>query len=232
MSGNNRRWKGDHSQLICYNCGEKGHLSRNCKNQEQQFTRCPTRSCRAVAFSKAGHRISCGTPKFVSQQIGAYELPWQEFHNIRFVFRITKNVYSAEQTTRGPIDFVITKFLSLGTNIQFSRVYDGSANVVLNMKIKPSVTIGFGRKNESTHLASAMFCEDHVRLNHFYHIDRLGTVSYQMTSKPRTDESHDVELKIDSTGRVILFTVEWNNEWSANIAMSDKAVTVGPYIID
>lgn len=217
-------------KLNCYNCGERGHISVVCPNEDQQFTRCPC--CNNVAKSKSGHKITCKNTRFISTQIGAYELPLKEFHNIQFVFKHTKDVYSAEKTSDGVSEFLITKFLSLGTNIKYRRVYDGSDNVILDMKLKPSATIGFGRRKETTHMASAMFCDDHIRLNHFHHIDRLGTVSYSSSVKPRTDESHDVELKIDTVHRVIIFTVNWNNKWSVNIAMSNKAVTVGHYNID
>lgn len=165
----------------------------------------------------------------ISNQIGAYELALKDFHDVRFVIRNAKSISLAEKTKNGIEHFLITKFLSLGTNIKFKRVYDGSKNVILEMKIKPAITVGIGRKYAQGHMVSLMFCDDQVRINHHQAIDRNGVVSYSLRNKPKMDEKHNVELKIDSNQRVVFISLHWNEMWSANIAISNKAVTVGAY---
>lgn len=187
--------------FYCYNCGAKNsHFSRKCP-MDQQYTRCP--ACKAVAFSEAGHKISCQSTKFVSTKIGVDELPFKKFQDIRFVFRNLKSIGLAQETTEGTKYFLMTKFLSLGTNIKFRRVYGGSNELIIDMKIKATISIGFGRKNSRGHMASLMFCDDQVRINHHQTIDKNGVVSYSLRSKPQMDKKHDAELKIDNSHRVI-----------------------------
>lgn len=211
----------------CYNCGVKNkHYSRHC-TEEQQHTRCPV--CNVVAFSAAGHKVSCKNTTFISKKIGMYELPLKEFQTVRLVFSNTTQIYSAEETTKGMQYFLMTKFLSLGTNIKFRRIYDESSNLTFDLKMKPAVTIGIGRKGSQKHLASLMFCDNEVRVNHYQSIDENGIVSYSLITKPQRDEKHDIELKLESDHRVIFLSLCWNNVWWASIAMSKAAVTIGPY---
>lgn len=122
----------------------------------------------------------------------------------------------------------MTKFLSVGTNVKFRRIYDGSKKVIFDLKMKPAINLGLGRKSTGKHLASLMFCDDHLRVNHFQTIDKNGTVSYGLKTKPKTDETHDIELKIESDQREFFFSIRWNNIWHANIAMSSEALTITP----
>lgn len=211
------------TQFHCYNCGmENDHFSRACKTIEQQYTRCP--ECNVVASSPSGHKIACKNGKFVSERIGDYELPFKQKQNIRFTFKNVPQIYCAEATMKGIQNFLITKFSSLGVNIQMRRVY-GANELILDVKLKPAVTIGIGRMNSKT-MASLMLCDDHVRVNHYYHIDANGNVSFNLATISKTDQNHDVELKLISKQRVIFFSLQWNEKWKANLAMSDTAVTI------
>lgn len=212
-------------KFYCYNCGEKNqHFSRNCP-EEQEYTRCPM--CNVVAFSEAGHKLTCQEKEFISTNKGDYELPKKEFQTVRFEFSNIKNIFSAEQTIKGVEYFLVTKFLSIGTNIKLRRIY-GSSKLIFEMKMKPAVSLGFGRKGSKNHLASIMFCDDHVRMNHFKTINNNGIVSYGLKTKPKRDDKHDIELKIESEHQVILFSIYWNNTWHANVAMSNEALTIQP----
>lgn len=215
--------------MNCYNCGQPGHKSIVCTVLDQQYTRCS--SCKVVALSPSGHRITCKTPDFISKKIGAYELPFKDFHDVRFVFRQTKSVCAAANMTSGTY-FTITKFLSFGPNIRFRRIYGDNDDVTLDLKMKPSITVGIGRKKDNTCLASIMFCDDQVRINHYQYINSHGLVTYNAISRPRTDEHHDVDLKLDINKRVLICSIYWNKAWRVNVAMSDVAVTVGPYNIE
>lgn len=133
-----------------------------------------------VAFGPNSHKINCQRQDFVSVKIGTYELPFKEFQNIRFVFQKTSSIYSVEPTATGNQTFLITKFLSLGTNVRIRRTYDNTEDLTIDMKIKPSVTLGIGRKNSTVHMASFMFCDNQVRVNHFQNIGQSGTVSFNL----------------------------------------------------
>lgn len=165
-------------QIVCYNCGEKGHVSKLCTRLEQQFERCP--ACNVVAHSAASHKINCTNIRYVSQKIGSYELPFMEFHTIVFAFINVSAIYCEEKTNNGIENFLITKFISFGTRVKFRRMYS-TADYTLHVKIKPSITIGFGRLN-MPNMASFMFCDDQVRINHHQHIDKHGIVSYSLNS--------------------------------------------------
>lgn len=212
----------------CYNCGEKNHYSRLCPNN-QEYTRCPDRRCKNVAFGPNSHKINCERQDFVSVKIGTYELPFKEFQNIRFVFQKTSSIYSVEPTATGNQTFLITKFLSLGTNVRIRRTYDNTKDLTIDMKIKPSVTLGIGRKNSTVHMASFMFCDNQVRVNHFQNIGQSGTVSFNLRTRPKKDEKHDIELKLSNNHKVVFFSLEWNNTWQAKFAMSNDTVTIAPY---
>lgn len=58
-------------------------------------------------------------------------------------------------------------------------------DLTIDMKIKPSVTLGIGRKNSTVHMASFMFCDNQVRVNHFQNIGQSGTVSFNLRTRPR-----------------------------------------------
>lgn len=191
----------------------------------QQFTRCP--ECKNVAKTPSGHRVTCSKSSFVSTKIGAYELPMMEFQKIRFEFQNIDNISCEEKTHIGAENFLITKFFTIGSNIRIRRVYS-LPNITIDVKIKPSVSFGFGRSNGTRHMASIMFCADQVRINHFYHIDEEGKVSFSLTSKTRLDENHDVELKLDTMAKSIFFTMVWNDKWKANCAMSENVFTIAP----
>lgn len=204
--------------FVCYNCGQKNsHFSRKCRVLAQQFTRC---LCGNVAFSAVQHKIDCRTPDFVSTKIGTYELPLMDFHNIRFKFKNVAQIYSAETTIEGEKLFLISKFMNIGTNIRLRQIY-GQSELIIDMKIKPSITLGFGRYGKDGHLASLIFCNDQIRVNHYQHIDQNGLVSYHLAAKPKKSEHHDIELKLKTIERAIFFTIRWNNAWTANIAMSE-----------
>lgn len=212
--------------FVCYNCGQANdHLSRNCTVLAQQYTRC---RCGNVTHSEVQHRVGCSTPHYVSQKIGSYELPLLEFQNIRFRFKNFEQIFSAETTTLGLKHFLITKFTSIGTNIRVRRIYS-EPEVIIDLKIKPAVTLGFGRYKNNGHLASMMLCQDQVRVNHFQHIDKNGAVSYHLAATPKKSEQHDIDLRLLTKERVIWFTMSWNNSWTANIAMSESATTIGRY---
>lgn len=130
----------------------------------------------------------------------------------------------------GRENFLLTKFFSVGTNIHFRKIY-GSRDVDLDMKFKPVITLSIGRIKSSKPMVSMMLVENQIRVNHYQLIDKDGNVSYSLLSCPRKDEKHDVELKISSDDEVVFFTLCWNNEITANIAMSDTAVTIhGPNV--
>lgn len=209
----------------CYNCGQQNnHFSRDCPILEQQFTRCP--ECNNVAKTAIGHKLACSNSRFVSTKIGAYDLPLMLFHNVTFTFQNVEKIFVAQSTSTGVQNFLISKFFALGTNIRLCRIF-GQSGFTLKAKIKPAVSFGLGRVGKVGHMASLMLCDNQVRVNHHQHVDRTGTVSYALTTFPRTDESHDLELKLSSKSNVIFFTLCWNDMWTANIAMSSSAVTIG-----
>lgn len=213
--------------FICFNCGTKNnHFSRVCPF-DQKFTRCPVKICGAVAKGPNSHKLECPNLNFVSKKIGEYDLPLAEFQIIRFVFKNTSKIYSVESSNH----FLITKFLSIGTNIRFRRVYTETNDLILDMKIKPTVTLGIGRTNSNINMASLMFTMDQVRINHYQNVSSNGTVMYNLSSYPKKDEKHDIELKLSNKHPVVFFSINWNNTWKANIAMSNAATTVGPFNI-
>lgn len=212
--------------FVCYNCGQQNdHFSRKCTKLAQQHTRC---RCWNVAFSAVQHKVDCRTPGFVSTKIGAYELPLLEFHNICFKFKNVHQIYSAETTTMGVQNFLIAKFTSIGTNIRIHRRYS-EQQLTIEMKIKPAITLAFGRYKENGHMASLMICNDQIRVNHFQHIDKNGVVSYNLTATPKKSEKHDVDLRLESKERVIWFIICWNRLWTANVGMSQHAFSIGRY---
>lgn len=203
----------------CYNCGKKNeHFSRKC-TEPQKFTRCP--SCESVARSPAGLRHHCRTPGFRSVKIEDYELPFKAFHNITMVFQNVSRLFCQENGQ----NFLLTKFLSIGTNIKLRRVY-ATNELRIDMKLKPAVNIGFGRLLSSGTMASFMFCDDQVRINHFYTIDANGNVSYNLKSKLKVDENHDLFLVAQSTDKAIVCSIDWNGKWKSQIAMSSKALVI------
>lgn len=211
----------------CYNCGMRNdHLSRDCTKIDQQYTRCP--NCGVVARSKTSHKISCPNDSFRSQKIGEYELPFMEMHKIRFTFKNAETIYCAEETVNGKVDFLITKFFSADPNVKFQRVYDETNNIILDVEFKPSVSFGLYRTNVATNMASILFCENHVRINHCQHIDAQGIVSYNLSSFARMDDQHDIELKIQCKASLLHFWINWNNQWTADIIMSETSVFISP----
>lgn len=212
-------------QFSCYNCGQKNdNFSKNCPNLDQQWTRCP--KCKNVAKTKAAHKITCKDETgFISKRIGCYELPLMDFHNIRFVFKNIDQIFCAESTSEGAQNFLITKFFSVGTNIQMQRTYGPSNEFILDLKFKPAISMSFGRLNSSSYLASIMLCEDQLRINHYHHIDQHGNVSYSLKTWPRKDSSHDIDLKLTGKAKIVLFSMMWN-DIEANIAMDEAAFTI------
>lgn len=95
------------------------------------------------------------------------------------------------------------------------------------MKLKPSISFSLGRLHHKIPMASLFFGHNQVRVNHFYTIDNQGKVQYILMDKQRKDKKHDVDIKFTSTEDVILFNMFWQNQWQANIAMSQTAITVG-----
>lgn len=210
--------------FYCYNCGEENsHFSKNCIVLDQQFTRCP--ECEAVAKTPTGHRIRCTNSRFVSKKIGSYELPLMKSHRIRLTFKNIDQIFCAELTTDGLQNYLITKFLSVGTNIQLRRIYGSSQEVVIEMKYKPAITMSFGRLNDSKNMASLMFCEDQIRINHYQHINQQGTVTYNLSTQPRKDISHDINLKMKGQNNAIEVSLLWNSV-QANITMTESTVTI------
>lgn len=183
----------------CYNCGEpNNHFSKRCTKLKQQFERC-TECANVVLKGPSSHKISCTNYRFVSAKIGEYELPFMEFQLIRFTFKNVEDVYCSERTAIDGIEtFLITKWFALGTNIQLSRIYGQNDNVILEMKIKPAITLGFGRLEDSKHMASLMLCNNQIRINHYQHIDEHGIVTYALSACPRKDSTHDIEIKLKS----------------------------------
>lgn len=212
----------------CYNCGEpNNHFSKHCKKIGQQYNRC-IECGNVILRGPASHKISCTNNRFVSTKIGEYELPFMEFHLIRFTFKNVEDVYCSESTAMdGVKTFLITKWFFLGTNIQLSRIYGQNDNVIVELKIKPSITLGLGRLDDSKHMASLMLCSNQIRINHYQHIDERGIVTYALSARPRTDATHDVEIKFKSDSHIILMALCWNNLWTANFAMNNKAVSIG-----
>lgn len=154
----------------CYNCGQANdHYSKNCPILDQQYVRCP--ECKNVAKTAAGHKITCKNIRFVSTKIGAYELPLMEFQKVRFTFKNVDEIFCVEEADNGMQTFAITKWYSIGTNIHLRRIYGHTQEIILDIKMKPAVTLGFGRINNSHHIASLMFCQNQVRVNRFQHID-------------------------------------------------------------
>lgn len=70
----------------------------------------------------------------------------------------------------------------------------------------------------------------HVRVNHYQSINENGIVSYSLNTKPKRDEKHEIELKLESDHEVISFSICWNNVWRASVTMSNDNFTIGPYI--
>lgn len=119
----------------CYNCGKRNdHLSRDCTEIVQQYTRCP--KCGVVATSKTSHKISCDNTSFRSQKIGEYELPFMEMHKIRFTFKNAETIYCAQETVNGNEDFLITKFFTVDSNVKFQRIFDGTNDITLDVEFK------------------------------------------------------------------------------------------------
>lgn len=215
--------------LRCFNCGQYAyHISRECPNEEQNWTRCPT--CNNVAKTAVAHRIHCRNTTFRSVKIGYYEQPFIEFHNVRFIFNETSDILVQENTTTGLQHFLVTKWFTTSDNIRFKRVYSqvDQNRLILDMKFKPSVSIGSGRSNEKC-LVSIMFAPNQVRFNHFQHITEDGVVTYSLARRPHVDipENHDVVLDLVKPGKMVMFPIEWNKKWTANILMNDKALTIG-----
>lgn len=208
--------------FYCYNCGEpNSHISKHCP-MDQEFTRCP--QCDVVARSAAGHKINCINTKFVSAKIGEYELPLMPFHCFRFMFKNISQIYCAELTASGLQNFMITKFFSVGTNIRVERVY-GSDDIIMDVRFKPSFSMSFGRCNSTGIIASILFCEDQIRINHYQHIDKQGKVTYSLSAHPKTDTSHDIDIKLLSEHKVVFCSLLWN-DIKANIAMSESGVSI------
>lgn len=215
------------ADFSCFNCGARNHFSRNCTALRQQFTRCP--SCNNVAKTPAGHKLTCSNLEFKSVKIGEYELPLMDSHHAKFTFKNVESIFVAEKTANGIQNFKIAKFFAIkDTNVKFRRSYVPSNDLIIEMQFKPAISLGFGRLGVvGKPMASIMFAENQVRINHYQHIDRQANVSYNLTANPRKDVSHDIELKLPSGSDVIFFTIEWNRSWTANIAMSSTAFTIG-----
>lgn len=206
----------------CFNCGsDDGHYSRVCP-EDQKWTRCP--ECNNVCRSKTAHKLHCKNLTFISKPIGLYVLPKMEFEQFRLVFTNAKTVYCAENTTAGIQNFLITKFFSIGPNIRVKRVFGGT-DVILDIKIKPSVTLSIGRFGFPNHCASFMFAWDQIRINHYQHIDEVGNLSYSLMGKPRKDENHDMDLKILTADEVIFCTMVWKSI-TCKLAMTPNATTI------
>lgn len=213
----------------CFNCGAlNDHFSRSCTALRQQFSRCP--ACNNVAKSPAGHKLTCSMLDFISERIGAYELPLMESHHVKFTFKEIPSIYVAEETASGVQNFKITTFFAVkDANVKCRRSYEPSNDLIIEMQYKPSISLGFGRVGvvDEKRMASIMFAHNQVRINHYQHIDRQANVSYNLTTDPKMDENHGIELKILSGKQVIFFSMEWNRCWTANIAMSNTALTIG-----
>lgn len=154
-------------------------------------------------------------------EIGDYDLPLKGFHNIKIVFHNVSKLFCQQNDS----SFIVTKFLSIGTNIKLRRVY-ATDDLQVDMKIKPAINISFGRTNLSNKMASFMFCDDHVRVNHYYLINKDGIVSYNLKSKFKIDEEHDLDLVMHSADDAILFSIDWNGKFQAEIAMSSKTLII------
>lgn len=122
------------------------------------------------------------------------------------------------------MNFLITKFFSIGTNVQIRRLY-ATKDIVFEIKFKPSITISFGRMNDDKKQISMMCCSDQIRINHYYHIDNQKNVTYNLSSRPRLDDKHDVNFKIASKDFSISLFLLWNDnvEFTINVA---KSVTI------
>lgn len=210
--------------FYCYNCGEQNtHFSKNCTRIIQQFTRCP--QCNCVAKSPAGHKIACTNSTFISRQIGSYELPLMDSLVLRFIFTNVNRIYC----TDGNADYLITKFFTADANVKFRRIFDGSKNIIIDVKLKPAVNFGIYRRGTNRLLASMLFCSNQIRINHFYHVDAEGNVSYNITSGLRKDGKHDIQLKLDTNAPLVNFRLIWNKRWTADIFMSENDVWIRPY---
>lgn len=157
-------------------------------------------------------------------KIGPNELPLMEPHSYRLNFQNVPKIFCSESTEDGWKNFLITKNFAIGTNIQLQRVYE-SDNIIIDMKFKPSISISFGRVNLQAIIASILFCEDEIRINHYQHIDKMGKVTYSLASHPKKDTIHDINLKLYSKDKVMIFSLHWQNI-TANIAMSESGVTI------
>lgn len=209
--------------FFCYICGQPNdHFSKRCPSK-QEWDRCP--ECDVVTRSAAGHKLFCANTAFISKRIGAYELPNMDYHQCRLSFANAKKIYCTQSTATGEEDFLITKFFSVGTNVHFRKIYV-SDDVTLDMKYKPAINISIGRMNASEPMASIMLVANQIRLNHYHHIDQNGNVSYSLLGRPRKDSVHDINLKIANEEEVVFFTLCWNKNITANIAMTDKSVTI------
>lgn len=211
-------------RFYCFNCGEENsHFSRNCTVLDQQFTRCP--ECNAVAKTPAGHRVTCSYSHFISTKIGDYELALLSSNRIRFTFENVDQIFCSEANKDGIENFLITKFFSVGNNIQLRRIYGTPKKIILEMKYKPSITISIGRLNSSKQMMSMMCCVDQLRINHYQHINHQGTVTYNLSARPKFDDIHDIVLQVKSEADPILFSLSWNNV-NANVAITESNVTI------
>lgn len=219
-SGQSKRPKAFH----CYNCGqENDHFSKKCPKQ-QEWTRCPV--CNNVTTTPSGHRIACSNISFKSTQLGLYELPQMDYHYIRLTFQNIEQIHCAEATSSGIQHFLMTKLFSIGPSIRFRRMYGDSSKIIIDMKFKPSVSLGLGLLNETSTMASLKLCHNHIRVNHFHHIDESGNVSFNLSNTSQKDATHDVELKLSSEKQLILFSLEWNKKWIAKVAMNNDMLTI------
>lgn len=194
--------------FFCYNCGSPNdHFSKNCPNLEQQFSRCPM--CQVVARTAAGHKITCTNTDFVSTKLGEYELPLMSRHSLRFVFKNVIEIFCAESTEAGLKNFIITKFFSSG-NINIERVYN-TDDIIIDVAYKPSISLSVGRIDSTEILASILCCGDQIRINHYQHIDKQGKVTYSLSSHPKKDSSHDIDIKLRSNQEIIFCSLSWND---------------------
>lgn len=209
--------------FFCFNCGQRNdHYSRDCSNQPQQFSRCP--SCNSVVKTPGGHKPHCTHTDFISIKIGEYELPLLEYNVLRIKFKNIDQILCAQPTINGVMNFHITKFFS-SENIRLRRVYEESGDTILDIKYKPTINISIGRLNEQNIMCSLYLCEDNFRMNHYYHINKNGNVTYNLSSSLRKDNNHDIDLKLLSKNKVILSTLYWKKT-EANVAMNEAAVSI------
>lgn len=216
----------------CFNCGDYSyHVSRECPNQDQNYTRCPIASCNVVARSSAAHRLHCNNKSFVSVKIGDYELPLMPFHNVCLTFNDTSQIFVEEQTTQGKKQFLVTKYFNTG-NIKIRRgyKYTNENRLLLDMKLKPSINVGLARMTDKGPIiiASILFGHDQVRANRYFFIDEVGLVSFSLESKQRCDDDHDIVMVLETKNPTILGTIEWNKKWKASFAMKKHLMTLAP----